>query len=944
MRASRSRSWSAARIFAVVLISVTPISVTSAWGQVAITGKIAGFVSDASGAGVPGATVNAESSALMTPRTAKTESNGSFLFDELPVGTYEVKVETPGFKTLLQPNIILTAGFTATLNIKLEVGDLGQTVTITAEEPVIDVKSVENATTFGTTMLQNIPSGRDPWSTVAQIPGASLSTFDVGGSQMYQQSTMEIHGSKPGEQVYSYNGLKLNWPGGNGGSTAFYSDHDAQEEFQVVTDAAPAEVSVGGLYMNQITKSGSNDWHGLAAVYYLTSAFQAGTQLPVFKGVPVNAGLPFAMARDMTANTGGRVIKDKLWVFGAWRNYDVRQNVLAVRTQAGTPTFDDNHQSNGTTRIDYQITDKQRFSAVWLWNEQNRFFRRGTTFSYTDSSAAQRQIEPAYVLQGQWTYSPTANFNMEARFGYMKLHFPLDYEPGVSASALSIADSSLSTLTGAAQNATLDITGSTRAAANLSYFKGNLLGTHNIRGGYDFDYSSKQDYTYINGNINVYYNNGAPFEIYVYDTPLAATSAFREGAAFLQDTWTLNRRLTVTVGVRYENFVTWLPAQTSPAAGFPSLFPNRTFTRAPNSVDWNTFVPRVGVSWDPQGNSRSVVHFGYNRFTLSEGTRLAEAINPNASSYQIYKWNGAETPAGVPDPAEYLTTANFVGSVGGIVTTVDPNLKRPYDDEISVGYERQIFGDVRVSASYFYRQTKQQISRINAAIPSSAYSPITVNDPLTNTPMTIYSLAPAYVGKSAYVLTNVDALNDNHYNGGEFSALKRLSSHWQVLAGLTIQRDRGLYGNALSDNFNDPNLNINRANSLLDQDSTYVVKISGTYQAPWGLNFSPNYQYYTGYPLLPTNVFTGLPQGSETINLEPRGAIRLPNVSVLNLRISKQFKFHEGKLGLEAIADLLNLTNSEPITAETVSFGANYLKPTNLVNPFVARFALRLTF
>lgn len=927
------------------VLAVTAILSTPLFAQVAITGKITGFVSDSSGAGVPGATVNVTSGALMAPRIAKTQNGGSFLFDQLPVGTYEVKVEMPGFKTLLQPDIVLTAGFTATLNMKLDVGDISQSVTITAEEPIIDVKSVDNTTTFGTTLLQNVPSGRDPWSTVAQIPGASLSTFDVGGSQMYQQSTMEIHGSKPGEQVYSYNGLKLNWPGGNGGSTAFYSDHDAQEEFQVVTDAAPAEVSVGGLYMNQITKSGSNQWHGLAAAYYLTSAFQAQTQRPTFKGNLVNAGLPFAMARDVTADVGGPIIKDRWWVFSAWRNYDIRQNVLAVRTQAGTPTYDDNHQSNGTFRNDIQLTQKQRASFIWLWNEQNRFFRRGTTYSYTASDAAQRQIEPAYVLQGQWIYSPTPNLAVEARFGYMKLHFPLDYEPGVLPTTLSVADLSLSTLSGAAQSATLDITGTTRAAANLSYFKGNFLhGTHNIKAGYDFDYSSKQDFTSINGNINVYYNNNVPFEVYAYDTPLDAKSSFREGAAFLQDTWTLSRRITVTLGVRYENFVAWLPQQASPPAAFSSLFPTRTFARAPNSVDWNTFVPRFGISWDPKGDSKSVVHAGYNRFTLSEGTRLAEAINPNSSSYQIYKWNGAVTANGAPDPSVYLTPANFLGTVGGIVTTVDPNLKRPYDDEVNVGYERQILGDLRISVSYYYRKTKQQISRINAAIPTSAYSPITVTNPLTGQPFTIYSLATAYVGKAAYVLTNVDALNDNNYNGVEFSALKRLSRHWQVLAGLTVQRDRGLYGNALSDNFNDPNLGINRQNALLDQDSTWVAKIAGTYQAPWGFTFSPNYQYYTGYPLLPTNVFTGLPQGSETISLLPRGAIRLPNISVLNLRISRPVKFHEGRIGLEPIADLLNLTNSEPVTAETTSYGANYLKPTNLVNPFVGRFALRLTF
>lgn len=925
-------------VLAAAIILSAPL-----YSQVAISGKITGFVSDPSGAGVSGATVNVTGTALMAQRVAKTQNDGSFAFDQLPVGTYEVKASMQGFKELVQPNIVLTAGFTATLNLKLQVGDLTQSVTVEGAEPVIDVKSAENATTFGTSLLQNTPSGRDPWSTIAQIPGASLSTFDVGGSQMYQQSTMEIHGSKPGEQVYSYNGLKLNWPGGNGGSTAFYSDHDAQEEFQVVTDAAPAEVSVGGLYMNQITKSGSNEWHGLAAIYYLTSAFQAQTQLPVFKGVPVNAGVPFAMARDVTADAGGPIIKDRWWIFGAWRNYDVRQNVLAVRTKAGTPTFDDNHQSNGTFRNDVQLTQKQRASIIWLWNEQNRFYRRGTTYSFTNQEAAQRQIEPAYVLQGQWTYAPTPNLAIEARFGYMKLHFPLDYEPGVSPTTLSVADVSLSTLTGAAQNSTLDITGTTRAATNASYFKGNLWGVHNFKAGYDFDYSSKQDLTTINGNINVFYNNGAPFQVYAYDTPLHAKSAFREGAAFLQDAWTLNRKLTVTLGVRYENFVTWLPQQSSPVAAFSTLFPNRTFPRASNAVDWNTFVPRIGVSWDPKGDSRSVIHAGYNRFTLSEGTRLAEALNPNSSSYQMYKWSDLNGD-GIPQQNEYLTPGQFLGAVGGIVTTVDPNLQRPYSDQVNVGYERQILGDLRISVTYYYRTTKQQISRVNSAIPASAYSPITVTDPLNGQPLTIYNLGASFVGKAAYVLTNESKLDDNRYNGVEFSALKRLSQHWQVLAGFTAQRTRGTYGAALTDNFNDPNLDINRQNALLDQDSTYLVKLSGTYEAPWGISISPNYQYYTGYPLLPTNVFTGLNQGSETVSLLARGAIRLPNISVLNLRISRPTKFHEGKIGLEPIADLLNVTNSEPITAENTSFGANYLRPTNLVNPFVARFALRVTF
>src|SRR5258708_32061223 len=138
-------------------------------------------------------------------------------------------------------------------------------------------------------MLQDIPSGRDPWSTVAQVPGATVGTFDVAGDNSYQQSTMQVHGSTPAEQIYSFNGLDLNWPGANGGYTQFYTDHDSFEEFQVVADNAPSSVSIGGVYMNMVTKSGSNTLHGQAAMYYATAATQASPSAPTFSGAPVPA-------------------------------------------------------------------------------------------------------------------------------------------------------------------------------------------------------------------------------------------------------------------------------------------------------------------------------------------------------------------------------------------------------------------------------------------------------------------------------------------------------------------------------------------------------------------------------------------------------------------------------------------------------------------------------
>jgi hypothetical protein len=255
----RRNSTLSAFIFAILIVLPGLLTVPhTLTAQVSTTGKISGTVTDSSAAAVPNAAVSVKSTALLAPRSTHTEADGSYLFDLLPPGTYELTVTAPGFSTYSQTGIVLTAGFTATISSKLQVGEVTQVVKVEGE-PVVDLQNNQTSTTFDQNLLQDIPSGRDPWSTLAQMPGATVGTFDVAGDNSYQQSTMQVHGSTPAEQVYSFNGLDLNWPGANGGYTQFYTNHDSFDEFQVVADNAPASVPIGGVYMNMVTKSGSNE-------------------------------------------------------------------------------------------------------------------------------------------------------------------------------------------------------------------------------------------------------------------------------------------------------------------------------------------------------------------------------------------------------------------------------------------------------------------------------------------------------------------------------------------------------------------------------------------------------------------------------------------------------------------------------------------------------------
>ena len=932
--------------------------IASGSAQVDITGRVSGVVEDASGALVVGAKVSLVGAALIAPRSTITQPDGSYLIDFVQIGSYELIVEAPGFKKFEQNDVQVSSGFAATVNPRLQVGGNQEVVDVPGSGPAVDVKSVTTSTTFDESSLNNIPSGRDTWSTVAQAPGTTMNVFDVGGNQSFQQSIMQVHGSMPGEQVYSFNGLRMNWPGSTGGYAAYYIDDDTLQELQVITDSAPAEVSVGGVYMNLVTKSGSNQIHGTVAAYYTTAALRKDVTEPIYNGTPVEAGSPMNMLLDVAANLGGPIIKDRWWLFGGYRRYDITESILAIDqppSEGGGPISDSNHQSNTILRSDWQLNNRNRVNFQWLYNDHNRFFRRDTSFQFVDEQASWLQISPSYLLQGQWTGQLANNFLVDVRGGYLHLLFPLGYQRTVTPSDITLQDLGFSTEKGAAPYAYLNPSETGRIAVTASYYKAAFIrGSHNFKFGYEAGRSKNGNFYDINQNLVAQFNAGVPLDVIVYNTPVRELAIFHDSAFFVQDSWSATARLTLNLGLRFDHFRTFNPAQSSPSTGaYLKLFPSRAFPQSANLSNWNNVAPRLGVAYDLTGKGRSVLRAAYSRFYRIEGTELADAVNANGLSGQTYKWNGA-TVNGLPDPAQFLQPGNFLGSFGGISTRIDPNIQRPYSDEISAGWEQQVYRDLRVGVTYYYRTNKNLIAQRNAAIPPADYMPITsiggtpITNPLNGQAMTLYNVIPSKVGASDFVVTNIPELDDNAYQGVEFTATKRFSDRWQVLAGFTIQRDKGVYSAAflngsITDDFNDPNKDINRGDSYLNYDSTYVLKLAGTYEFPHSISASVNFQHYTGYPFQPMNVFTGLNQNSETVILAPAGESRLPSVNLLNLRIARATKLWDSRFTLEPIVDLLNITNNNTVVAES-NFVGSLRQPSDVLHPFVAKFAMRMTF
>src|SRR5262249_35873733 len=169
------------RIVLVCLLAVAAAGVASAQVQ---TGSVAGVVTDSSNAVLPGVTVTLTGEKLIGgAQTQATDATGTYRFDRLPPGSYNVKFELQGVKTTDRADIAISASFVATVNAKLEVGNMSETITVTGESPTIDTKSNLQQTIMTQAVLEGVPTGRDPWSLAKLIPGVQVSTYDVGGTQ-----------------------------------------------------------------------------------------------------------------------------------------------------------------------------------------------------------------------------------------------------------------------------------------------------------------------------------------------------------------------------------------------------------------------------------------------------------------------------------------------------------------------------------------------------------------------------------------------------------------------------------------------------------------------------------------------------------------------------------------------------------------------------------------
>src|SRR5438445_3977873 len=313
----------AVRFGVVLLLLVLVPSLALAQGQ---SGSIAGTVKDASGAVLPGVTVEVASPALIEKvRSATTDGSGQFKITTLRTGTYTVTFTLPGFSVVKRENVELTSDFTATINADLKVGAVEETINVTAQSPVVDTQSITTRTVMTRDVLDAIPTGRNIQAVGIMIPGTGLQvgggntlSRDVGGSGQLQQSPLNYKGSI--DSVQTVEGMRLNNLEGTGQYSGVYWNEASFQEFSYVTGADSAEMGQGGIRINMVPKDGGNTFRGTSYGNYTKGPWQASNLRSNLAGDlqynPANSLTNVSVVEkiwDFSTSVGGPIKTDKAW-------------------------------------------------------------------------------------------------------------------------------------------------------------------------------------------------------------------------------------------------------------------------------------------------------------------------------------------------------------------------------------------------------------------------------------------------------------------------------------------------------------------------------------------------------------------------------------------------------------------------------------------------------
>ncbi|HYU35754.1 MAG TPA: TonB-dependent receptor [Thermoanaerobaculia bacterium] len=910
------------------------------------TSRISGTVEGSDGAPLPGVSIEATNTETGLVQVEVTDEQGFFRILNLPTGTYKVVASLEGFATSTADNVRLLLGSTPTINFTLQSSSVSESITVTAERPVVEVTNTQIGTTIQTEQLKNLPSaGRDFKQLVLLTPESRLDS---------ERGNLSLSGERGINTSITVDGVDYNnafFGGAVGvaeGRAPLSISQESIKEFSVVTNGASVEYGrSGGGFVNLITKNGTNNLHG--SVFYFKQPQSMISNFPRVGPTPGHD--PADQSKDQYgASLGGPIIKDKLFYFLSYDNQkqDITIPILAsnldpavfarypaltspdayVQTQDGWVAFG---------RLDYQLNPAHRLMFRSNWNDYEGV--NGTSNSQS-RAASYNGIEgiKAKSYVGSWSGQFGAEWLNDLSLNYVDEDIPRQ-DKGLNLPEIQVGGARY----GEVSFLPIVTTNKRKAFSDtVSY----LLDRHVLKAGTEYNDTSVDQIFKGNWRGVYIFANQADFLAGKWreyrqfgglgglssDEAGAASFHQKENAFFVQDQWFVRNNVTVTAGIRYER----LNNPDAPILNPSDPGPNGTLRLTGEIPDANNQIsPRLGVSWAP--DEKTAVRASVGRYWSRTPALLwAQPFTSNGirgAQVNIFAQSGGAGPPTdslAPGWGSGATATNGGFNPVGVerypfgqvtrpttppnVFTVDPDFENPYTDRVTLGAEREILPRISFGLDFTYAKGHQlqRLTDINLVYDGtlSANGLPHYRPNATNTgpfrPLSAYGA----------VITDLSDA-ESKYKAVTATLQRRYSDHYSFYAAITWSKDRDNDSNER--NFSGiqaedvNNLGLNWGPSNRDQEWKGVL--NGLWETPlWGISVSGTFRYYTGQPFNPiinAEINNDGVSGTDrpTINGHHlgRNSERQPDFYTLDMRLTKSFGI--GPVSLAPFVECFNCSD-----------------------------------
>ncbi len=904
-----------------------------------------GTVRDNSSAVIAGAGVALRNTSTNQTRAMTTNAEGFFHADALVVGTYEVRVDYPGFTAYRHTGVDLTLGQTIRLDIVLAPASSTEEITVSAQPPVMDLSQTSVVSSVDRERIEELPvRSRNYLDFVLLAPGVSSSpaATPAGGATPLSGSGFTFGGLRARSNNVSIDGLDNNDE--YTGSSRTEISPEIVQEFQVVNNGLSAESGgASGGSINVVTRSGSNTLHGDAFIFAQDAALNARDPFEA------EAGKPSFRRFRAGAALGGPIIKGRTFYYAAieqehnrgQNGSDIDPSVAAaINARLSTGAFPrlatrqittsffpiSRAETEAAGRLDHQLSKSTSLMLRYVFTNNKEAGDAFNTSGLADSSARGSSFTSDNALSG----SLTTVFGSQA----------------VGDLRFQIATRRAVLRTNDALGPEIDIAG--LASFGRLYGGSNQRRENHYQAGYTYTRTRGKHLWKAGGVVNRVRLRASAADgfggVYLFNT-LADFLAghpdqFRQAfggtnvdfpvmsfGGFVQDHWSIAPRVTLDLGVRYD------------------------FERLPQgfNLDANNFSPRIGLAWSPF--SKWVLRAGYgiffDRYVLAN---LARAIEKNGSQ-AFEQVADADAAANVFSAAQGGALVSPLQGIAPSIFRSDPRMATPYSQQASVGAEYAAAKDLTLRADYLIvRGTKLPRTRNINLLP-----PVVLT--LANAAsLGVTSPTPQQIGREVFSSGRLNTQFDDiyqlensassTYNGISFSLNRRMNDELAFSASYTLSKT---FDDA-SDFDEQPQNPFDFAaeNAISRQQQQQRFVFNALWELPIGdeedkpgkpdesagwltetfshIEVAPIFTVGSGQPVNPltgldSNRSHAFPLSARPFDLG-RNSRLMPGIATMDFRVLKYFPFGESR-HLDVVAEFFNLFNRANVSQVNPVFGSN---------------------